>query len=57
MAALDSSGRPKWGSHIKVTDLIPLPSLFGIVATFCILVGGVLLFLLRPMRRLMGDVN
>lgn len=38
-------------------ESLPLPSLFGIVVLFCVLIGGVLVFLLRPMRRLMGDVN
>jgi POT family proton-dependent oligopeptide transporter len=38
-------------------ESLSLPSLFGIVVTFCLLVGGALIFLRRPMRQLMGDVN
>jgi POT family proton-dependent oligopeptide transporter len=45
------------GRLSSLYESLPLPSLFGIVATFCLLVGGILVFLLRPMRRLMGDVN
>jgi POT family proton-dependent oligopeptide transporter len=45
------------GRLSSLYESLPLPSLFGIVATFCLLVGGVLVFLLRPMRRLLGDVN
>ena len=38
----------------SVYESFPLPELFGIVAGFCIVVGLLLVFLLRPMKRLMG---
>jgi proton-dependent oligopeptide transporter, POT family len=57
-----------WFLSISVGDYIggrlsglyesfPLPALFGVVVVFCLLIGGVLVLLLKPMRRLMGDVN
>jgi len=57
-----------WFLSISVGDYIggrlsglyesfPLPALFGVVVAFCLLIGGVLVLLLRPMRKLMGDVN
>ncbi|HEX4135619.1 MAG TPA: peptide MFS transporter [Bryobacteraceae bacterium] len=45
------------GRLASVYETFPLPLLFGIVAGFCIVVGALLVFLIRPMRRLMGGVN
>jgi proton-dependent oligopeptide transporter, POT family len=45
------------GRLASVYETFPLPLLFGIVAAFSIAVGLVLVFLLKPMRRLMGGVN
>jgi POT family proton-dependent oligopeptide transporter len=45
------------GRLASVYETFPLPELFGIVAAFCIVVGLLLVFLLRPMKRLMGGVN
>jgi POT family proton-dependent oligopeptide transporter len=45
------------GRLSSLYESLPLPALFGIVAAFCLVIGGALVFLLRPMRRLMGDVN
>lgn len=45
------------GRLSSLYESLPLPVLFGIVAAFCLTIGGALVFLLRPMRRLMGDVN
>jgi POT family proton-dependent oligopeptide transporter len=45
------------GRLASVYEIFPLPQLFGLVAAFCIVVGLLLVFLLRPMKRLMGGVN
>jgi len=45
------------GRLASVYETFPSPLLFGIVAGFSIVVGVLLIFLLRPMRRLMGGVN
>jgi len=45
------------GRLASIYDTFPLPQLFGLVAAFCIVVGLLLVFLLRPMKRLMGGVN
>jgi POT family proton-dependent oligopeptide transporter len=45
------------GRLASVYETFPLPTLFGIVAGFCIVLGLLLVFLIRPMRRLMGGVN
>jgi POT family proton-dependent oligopeptide transporter len=45
------------GRLASVYETFPLPQLFGLVAAFCIVVGLLLVFLLRPMKRLMGGVN
>ena len=45
------------GRLASVYETFPLPQLFGITAAFCIVIGLLLVFLLRPMKRLMGGVN
>ena len=45
------------GRLASVYEVFPLPTLFGIVAGFCIVVGVLLVLLFRPMKRLMGGVN
>lgn len=45
------------GRLASVYETFPLPTLFGIVAGFCILMALLLVLLIRPMRRLMGGVN
>ncbi|HVW86813.1 MAG TPA: peptide MFS transporter [Bryobacteraceae bacterium] len=45
------------GRLASVYESFPLPLLFGIVAGFCSAVAVLLLFLIRPMKRLMGGVN
>ena len=45
------------GRLASVYETFPLPQLFGVAAVFCIVVGLLLVFLLRPMKRLMGGVN
>ncbi len=45
------------GRLASVYETFPLPLLFGIVAGFCIVLGALLVFLIKPMRRLMGAVN
>jgi len=45
------------GRLASVYETFPLPALFGIVAGFCIVVGLLLVLILRPMKRLMGDVH
>ncbi len=45
------------GRLASVYEVLPLPTLFGIVAGFCIVVGLLLFLLLRPMKRLMGGVH
>ncbi len=45
------------GRLASVYESFPLPELFGIVAGFCIVVGALLVFLIRPMKRLMGGIN
>jgi POT family proton-dependent oligopeptide transporter len=45
------------GRLAGVYESFPLPELFGIVAGFCIVVGLLLVFLLRPMKGLMGGIN
>jgi proton-dependent oligopeptide transporter, POT family len=45
------------GRLASVYETFPLPLLFGIVAGFCIVLGALLVFMIKPMRRLMGGVN
>jgi POT family proton-dependent oligopeptide transporter len=45
------------GRLASVYETFPLPLLFAIVAGFSIVAGVLLVFLLKPMRRLMGGVN
>jgi proton-dependent oligopeptide transporter, POT family len=45
------------GRLASVYESFPLPELFGIVAAFCIVVGALLVFLLKPMKNLTGGVN
>jgi POT family proton-dependent oligopeptide transporter len=45
------------GRLASVYETFPLPTLFGIVAGFCIVVGLLLVLLLRPMKRLMGGIH
>jgi POT family proton-dependent oligopeptide transporter len=45
------------GRLASVYESFPLPSLFGLVAAFCILVSVVLLFLIKPMKKLSEGVN
>ncbi len=45
------------GRLASVYESFPLPELFGIVAAFCIVVGALLVFLLKPMKILTGGVN
>jgi proton-dependent oligopeptide transporter, POT family len=45
------------GRLASVYETFPLPLLFGIVAGFCIVLGVLLVFLIKLMRRLMGGVN
>lgn len=45
------------GRAASMYESFPLPALFGIVAGFCAIIGVLLLFFLRPMKRLMGGVN
>jgi proton-dependent oligopeptide transporter, POT family len=45
------------GRLASVYESFPLPEMFGIVAGFCIVVGVLLVFLLRPMKKLTGGIN
>jgi POT family proton-dependent oligopeptide transporter len=45
------------GRMASVYESFPLPALFGVVAGFCIVVGALLVFLIRPMKTLMGGIN
>jgi len=45
------------GRLSRLYETLPLPALFGTVVLFCLLIAGALLFLRKPMRQLMGDVN
>ena len=45
------------GQLASVYESFPLPLLFGVVAAFAIIVGMLMVFLLRPMKTLMGRVN
>jgi POT family proton-dependent oligopeptide transporter len=45
------------GRLASIYETFPLPTLFGIVAGFCIVVGVLLVLLLRPMKRLTGGVH
>ena len=45
------------GRLSSLYESLPLPVLFGIVTTFCLVIGVALVFLRRPMRQLMGNVN
>jgi proton-dependent oligopeptide transporter, POT family len=45
------------GRLASVYESFPLPELFGIVAAFCIVIGALLVFLLKPMKKLTGGVN
>jgi hypothetical protein len=40
-----------------VYETFPLPDLFGVVAGFCFALALVLLFLIRPMKRLSAGDN
>jgi hypothetical protein len=45
------------GRLASVYETFPLPTLFGIVAAFCIVVGALFVLLLKPMKRLAGGVS
>ncbi len=45
------------GRVASLYESYPLPELFSIVAAFCIVMALLLIFLLRPMKTLMGGVN
>jgi POT family proton-dependent oligopeptide transporter len=45
------------GMLASVYETFPLPTLFALVAGFCVVTGILLVFLLRPMKHLMGSVN
>jgi proton-dependent oligopeptide transporter, POT family len=45
------------GRLASVYESFPLPELFGIVAGFCIVIGALLVFLIRPMKKMMGGIN
>lgn len=45
------------GRLASVYETFPLPTLFGLVAGFCVVIGVALLTLLRPMKNLMGGIN
>jgi len=45
------------GRLASVYGSFPLPELFGIVAAFCIVVGVLLVFLIKPMKTLTDGVN
>ncbi|HEU5022387.1 MAG TPA: MFS transporter, partial [Bryobacteraceae bacterium] len=45
------------GRLASTYETFPLPTLFGLVAGFCIVVGVILVLLLRPMKRLTGGVH
>ena len=45
------------GRAASVYESFPLPALFGLVAGVCIVAGVLLVFLIRPMKTLMGGVN
>lgn len=45
------------GRAASLYESFPLPELFGIVAGFCAVIGLLLLFFIRPMKRLMGGIN
>jgi POT family proton-dependent oligopeptide transporter len=45
------------GMLSSVYETFPLPALFSIVAGFSVVIGLLLLFLLRPMKRLTGGMN
>lgn len=45
------------GRAASLYESVPLSELFGIVAGFCAVIGLLLLFLLRPMKRLMGGIK
>ena len=45
------------GQLASVYETFPLPKLFGIVSAFAIVAGMLMVFLLRPMKKLMGEVN
>jgi POT family proton-dependent oligopeptide transporter len=45
------------GRLASVYETFPLPTLFGIVAAFCIVAGVLLVLLFRPMKRLLGGVH
>jgi len=45
------------GRLASVYETFPLPTLFGIVAAFCVVVGLLMFLLVKPMRRLMAGVN
>lgn len=45
------------GRAASLYESVPLPELFGIVAGFCAVIGVLLLFFLKPMKRLMGGIR
>ena len=45
------------GRLASVYEVFPLPTLFGVVAAFCIVVGILLVLLFPKMKRLMGGIN
>jgi POT family proton-dependent oligopeptide transporter len=45
------------GRIASLYESFPLPKIFGVVAAFCIVTGLLLVFLLRPMKKLMGEIN
>lgn len=45
------------GRIASVYGSFPLPTIFGVVAVFCIVVGVLLALLVKPMRRMMAGVN
>lgn len=45
------------GQLASVYESFPLPLLFGVVGAFAMVAGVLMVFLLRPMKKLMGSVN
>ena len=45
------------GRIASVYESFPLPTLFGLVAAFCFALAVILLFLIKPMKRLSEGVN
>jgi POT family proton-dependent oligopeptide transporter len=53
----DGVGNFIGGRLASVYETFPLPQLFGVVAGFCFLVAVILVFLIRPMKRLSQGVK